>query len=451
MKQHHSAGTRFCAILAIIAAAFILVSPVAAQTTVDFAGTGDGITDNQAAFASAAATLNSAGGGTLRIHAGTYAHSGAVTFGSATNVICDRGAVLKATTDASAAMIFTGANSGIQGCRFISGAAAQVLANNAAAVFFSDCQFCYGLGNSIQGAAGDGYVVSGAGSQQVEISGGFVNGVKGYGVYVASGASSVTVDGLQIAGVGMDCIAAISVTADGTQVHDVTLSRNQCQSAAQNGIQIAGVLRGSVSGNTITGPGFHGIIVRNFTPDEAFVPDSIDVRGNAITNQSNTSYYSIGLEATQNTTASENTIRNSSGIHQWGQSLNLAIARNKLSNIAGDAINLYLTLDHFSVLENSISSVTDSCVKAVSVSHGIIAGNACMDFRTSGDTTWGAIHVENSQAICPVDAASTPVILSTSGSNASGGNLLAYPGSFDPAVVRMVNSNTSGSNFCMTF
>jgi hypothetical protein len=74
-----------------------------------------------------------------------------------------------------------------------------------------------------------------------------------------------------------------------------------------------------------------------------------------------------------------------------------------------------------------------------------------MDFRTSGDTTWGAIHVENSQAICPVDAASTPVILSTSGSNASGGNLLAYPGSFDPAVVRMVNSNTSGSNFCMTF
>jgi hypothetical protein len=441
MRDDRLSGQLYRALFIIL----IVASPIAAQTTVDFAGTGDGTTDNQAAFMSAAATLNAAGGGTLRIHAGTYAHSGAVTFGTATNVVCDKGAVLKATTDSSAAMILTGSNSGIQGCRFISSAATLASGNNAAAVFFSNCQSCYGSANSIQGSAGDGYAVAGAGSQDIEISGGFVNGVKGNGVSITAGSNTIDVTGIQITGVGVDCVAAISVASDGTQIHDLTVSRNHCLNAVANGIQIAGVLRANVSGNAVTNPGQHGIIVRNFTPTDAFVPDSIDVRDNTIDNQSNTSYYPIGLQATQNSNAIGNTIRNSSGINQWGQSSHLTISNNRLFNINDIAIKLYSGLDHFAVLGNSVFTATSSCIAAVSVSLGVIGGNACWDTRTSGVYNWGIIDIENSHGVCPP--------------NSAGFNTNVYHYGFDanlnpePSQVTLRNSDSTpaGDGQCSVF
>jgi hypothetical protein len=373
-----------------------------AQTSIDFAGTGDGITDNQTAFNNAAVALNAAGGGTLRIHAGTYAHSGTVAFGTASNVVCDKGAGLKATTDSSAALIFTGSNSSITGCRFISAAGSFVAGDNSSAVVFSNCASCEGGDNQIQGAAGDGYAITGAGSQQVQIRGGSVNAVKGNGVHGEQGAGGLLIDAVQFSGTGTDCIAIISLAADGKQIQDVTVSHNQCLNAGGNGIQIAGVLRGRVADNAVTASAGHGILIRPFTPNgvpDPNVPDSIDVVNNSVNNLPNAGYYSIALQGTQNTTVSENTIRNSSGIHQWAASSHLVISRNKIFN-AEQGITLFTGLRRFSVVDNDIYSVQYSCVSVNGATDGIVDANRCFDPQLSGITTWGAFHFENSQSVC---------------------------------------------------
>jgi hypothetical protein len=370
-----------------------------AQTTVDFQGTGDGVTDNQTAFTAAATTLNGAGGGTLRIHAGTYAHSGSVTFGTATNVACDRGAVLKATSDSSAAFIFTGSNSSVTGCRFVSGASAFAAGDNSSAVVFSSCASCAGFDNQIQGAAGDGYVIAGAASQQVQVRGGSVNAVKGNGVHAEGGAGALLIDAVQFSGTGADCIAIISVAADSTRSQDVTVSHNQCLSAGGNGIQIAGVLRGRVADNAINASAGHGIILRPFTPDDTNVPDSIDVLNNSVSNLTTSGFYSIGLQSTQNTTVSENTVRNASGIHQWSTSSHLVISRNKIFN-ADIGIDLFNGLSRFSVVDNDIYSTQYSCVYLNGAADGTVEYNRCFDPQLAGVTTWGGYQFENAQSVC---------------------------------------------------
>jgi hypothetical protein len=252
--------------------------------------------------------------------------------------------------------------------------------------------------NQIQGAAGDGYVITGATSQQVQVRGGSVNAVKGHGVHVEGGAGALLVDGVQFSGTGGDCIAVISVAADPARTQDVTVSHNQCLNAGGNGIQIAGVLRGKVADNAVNAAGLNGILARPFTPDDTNVADSIDVVNNSVSNLANSGYFGIALQSTQNTTVSENTLRNASGIWQWSASSHLLISRNKIFN-ADMGIHFDTGLDRFSVTENDVYTAQYSCVYVNGASNGIVENNRCFDPLSSGPR-WAAVQFENTQSVC---------------------------------------------------
>ena len=437
--EHVSPGSSRLAILTCAVSASGILS---AQTTITFQGNGDGSTDNQSAFNSAAATLSGSGGGTIHIPAGTYAHSGSVTFGSGSNVLCDLGAVIKATTTTQA-FIFTGSNSGVKDCRFVSAATGTGTGDTAPAIVSNGCQTCSATAIDIQGSAGDGFLIEGASTTGIQLKGGSVTAVPSNGIHVTTGAHGVVVEEVQISSPGADCVAVFSVAADGSQVHDVVLSRNKCQSAGSNGIQLTGGTHSRIIENAVDNPALHAIVVRNLNGTDTNIPDTIDVSGNTISNQANVAYYAIGLDSTQNTTVSSNVIRNSNGIYAWGISSRLIISDNKLNTISGDGINFWNTVQEFTVMGNSMFALQQSCVKMTGAIDGVVAHNACWDARLNGVKTWGAYHLENVQSVCPTF---------TGGSTASGSNFVNVPGNAsDPAATKVVNPSIDASgNQCQT-
>jgi parallel beta-helix repeat protein len=198
-------------------------------------------------------------GGTVRLPAGTYAHSGVIHVRSHVTL---EGAgdqtVLVATNPAQASVSATGAvDVAIKHLKLTSRATERLSALYNHQLTLTRTRGAVVEGVSIDGSAAAGIFVHV--SHQVRVSGCTVANTLADGIHVTGGSQDVRVSDNTLTDTGDDAIAVVSYRGDGAICQDVSVHDNRVTRSRSRGLAVVGGSRVSFRHNVVSGTRYAGL------------------------------------------------------------------------------------------------------------------------------------------------------------------------------------------------
>lgn len=218
------ADTASPAARAFCAASSAGIAPLAARpsrSVREFGAKGDGVTDDTAALQAA---FNGVPTGTiLDFPPGTYVYAKVLTLGRNDVVLRGRGAVLRARTPESQALMIAGDRAAVVGLT-VQGAARERLTSLESAQLVITGRWVQVVGATVSGGASAGIFAFGA--RDFRIAGNHVFATKADGIHITEGSRDGVVEGNLVHETGDDLIAVVSYRPRADQQGKSTLSRN---------------------------------------------------------------------------------------------------------------------------------------------------------------------------------------------------------------------------------
>lgn len=224
----------------------------------DVQGLASGDQDATQAIQAAIDALGEAGG-TVRLPAGTYAHSGVIHVRSHVTLEGEgEQTVLVATNPARASVSADGAAGvAIKHLKLTSRATERLSALYSHQLTLTQTQGALVEGVSIDGSAAAGIFVHG--SRQVRVKGCTVANTLADGIHVTGGSQDVRVSDNALTDTGDDAIAVVSYRGDGAICQDVSVHGNRVTRSGSRGLAVVGGSRVSFRNNVVAGSRYAGL------------------------------------------------------------------------------------------------------------------------------------------------------------------------------------------------
>jgi len=244
----------------------------------DFGATGNGTTDDTAAIQAAISTMGSSTG-SLYFPEGTYKTTGIVidtksnfeVFGSFAKII-------STNVNYYVMMIRNSSRFAITGLDLSH--ATQPARLNFSGIFLTGCSDFKITNNHVHNCTGGGILVDNF-STRGAIRSNTVYNTLADGIHVTGGSSVISVTGNATSNTGDDGIAVVAYRATG-QTKGIAISGNVVKYSSSRGISCVGGIDVSITGNTISGTTYSGVLVAQEASYNTYGASNVAVSGNEI-------------------------------------------------------------------------------------------------------------------------------------------------------------------------